>query len=232
MNTETDNPNRRRSNIARLPYEVREMINQAIFEGEEYKIISARVEHLLGKWHGVYPSNLSSWFKTGYRDWLREKNRLQDTIAQSDAALAQLCRLKKETGAALPDLLTAFLASILQKTLQNFDPAALNSLLAEKPAEVFRLIACLNHHIAATSQDKKAEVARVRCQVEMAEKARAARQEPVPAHNQWEAALVDKAFGTPFEQLMHSLDKHKPAADAIPEKGRSASHNSQPQQPA
>jgi len=189
-------------------------------EGEEYQVIIARVQHLVGNHHGVYPSNLSSWFRTGYRDWLRQKTHLEDTLAQNDAALSQLCRLKNETGADLPDLIETFLASLLQKTLRDFDPASLNTLLAEKPAEIFRLIACLNSHIAAKSRHKTAEVARVRCQVDVAEKAQSTHHEPVPVHNLWEAALVQKAFGTPFEQITHAFDKYKPASEKEPKKRR------------
>jgi hypothetical protein len=201
---EPDNPNRHRSNIARLPPEIREIINQALREGEEYRVIIARVQHLVGNYHGVYPSNLSSWFRTGYRDWLREKTHLENTIAQNDAALTRLCRLKSETGADLSDLLETFLASTLQRSLKEFDPASLDALLAEKPAEIFRLIACLNGLIAAKSKHKTAEVARVRCQVEVAEKAQSAKEQPVPVRNLWEAAMLRKSYGTPFEQVMRA----------------------------
>jgi len=221
----TDNPNRPRNNIARLPHEIHEIINQALREGEDYHIIIARVEHLVGKDHGVYPSNLSSWLRTGYREWLRQKTHLEDTIAQNDAALTQLARIKKETGADLSDLLESFLASLLQKTLRDFDPAALNALLADKPADVFRLIACLNSHIAARSKDKTAEVARARCQVQLAEKARFTREQPVPAHSLWESQLISKAYGTPFEQLMRA--HNIPIGDPKKKKPRPASKTAQ-----
>ncbi len=199
-----NNLNRPRNNIARLPREVREIVNQALREGEDYRIIIARVEHLVGKFHGVYRSNLSSWLRTGYREWLGQKTHLEDTIALNDAALTQLARLKKETGADLSDLLESFLLSLVQKTLRDFDPAALNALLADKPADVFRLIACLNNHIAARSKDKTAEVARARCQVQLAEKAQSTREQPVPAQKQWECEMLRKTMGTPSEQWLRA----------------------------
>jgi ABC-type transporter Mla subunit MlaD len=162
---------------------------------------------LTDKAHGVTPAKLSAWYKTGYADWLRQQQHLENTIAQSDAALTRLARLSQETGADLPDLLAAFLASLLQKTLQDFDPARLNQLLAEKPAEIFRLISCLNGHIAVRSQHNHAEIARLRCQVQVAEKAQSTKKEPVPANNLFEAELFRKACGSPLEQLKQGLER-------------------------
>jgi hypothetical protein len=200
-------PNRARSDIARLPHAVREMLNHALREGMDYREIIVRVETLAGKFHGVTPAKLSAWFRSGYADWLRQKTHLEDTVAQSEAVLAQLCRLKKETGASLPDLMETLLVSFLQKILNDLDPASLKTLLAEKPAEIFRLMACLNAHITACSRHSQAEVARVRCQVELAEKAQAAIKEPVPAKNLWEAEMIRRAFGSPYNQLMRDIIK-------------------------
>jgi hypothetical protein len=203
-----------RSDIARLPHAVREMLNHALRDGEDYRIIIARVENLTDKFHGVTPCKLSVWFRTGYQDWLREKQHLENTIAQSDAALTRLARLSKETGADLPDLLQSFLASLLQKTLQDFDPARLNELLAEKPAEIFRLISCLNSHIAVRSRHNLAEIARVRCQVQVAEKAQSAKKEPVPAKNLYEAEMFRQACGSPLQQFKKGLEQRVAEAES------------------
>jgi hypothetical protein len=196
------NPNRPRSNVARLSREIREFVNVALREGMDYREIVLRLESLAGKDHDITPSILSRWFKTGYQEWLRRTTRLEDTIAQSDAALTRLARLRKETGADLPDLLGAFLAGLMQKTLEDFDPAALKDLLAEKPAEIFRLIACLNDHIAVRSRQQQADIARVRCQIQVAEKDKAATKAPVPAINLYDAEILRQAYGSPLEKLM------------------------------
>jgi len=196
------NPNRPRSNVARLSREIREFVNVALRDGMDYREIVIRLEGLAGHDHGVTPSILSRWFKTGYQEWLRQTTRLEDTIAQSEAALTRLARIKTKTGADFPDLLTAFLAGLMQKTLEDFDPAALRALLAEKPAEIFRLIACLNAHIAVRSRQQQADIARVRCQIEVAEKGKANQKKPVPATDLYQAEIIRQAYGTPLEQLI------------------------------
>ena len=152
------------------------MVNQALREGMIYEEIITRIGILAGQDHGVNQSNLSRWYKTGYQDWLREKNRLENTIAQSDAVLTRLARLKAETGADLPDLTAAFLASLLQSSLQDFQPDTFKAWLAQNPEQLFRLLTSLNAHIAVRSQHTLAEIARVRCHIEVAQKAEAVAQ--------------------------------------------------------
>ena len=202
------------------------MLNAGLREGEDYRIIIARVMNLVGKTPCITSSMLSRWFKTGYLDWLREKKHLENTIAQSDAALTRLASLSRETGADLPDLLATFLASLLQKTLQDFDPERLNALLAEKPAEIFRLISCLNSHIAVRSQHNQAQVARVRCHIQVAEKAQACREIPVPAKNLFEAEMMRQVIPSPWERLKSRLEQ-KISAQERRKKRRPASKTGQ-----
>ena len=199
------NPNRPRSNVARLSCQVREMVNFALREGMDYREIIIRIGTLAGQDHGVTPSILSRWYKTGYKEWLRKTTHLEDTIAQSDAALTRLARLKSETGADLSDLIETFLASLLQNTLQDFDPAALKALMTEKPAEIFRLIGCLNANITARSSQLRAEIARVRTHIQVAEKEKTIKVEPVPAKKLYDDELIRLAFDKPALQQLREL---------------------------
>ena len=61
----------------------------------DYREIINRIGTLAGKDHGVTPSILSRWYKTGYKECLQKTTHLEDTIAQSDAALTRLARLKR-----------------------------------------------------------------------------------------------------------------------------------------
>jgi hypothetical protein len=222
--------NRPRSNIALLPHGVREMVNQALREGMIYEEIICRVGILVGQDHGVNRSNLSRWYKTDYQDWLREKNRLEYTIAQGDAVLARLARLKAETGADLPDLTAALLASLLQSTLQDFQPDTFKAWLAQNPQDLFRLLTSLNAHIAVRSQHTLAEIARVRCHIEVAEKAetaaQAAAEAEVPAQRLYDSEMFRNSTGTPLEQLMANL---KARASAQKPKKRRHTSAKQPQ---
>lgn len=209
------------------------MLNTALREGEPYALISARVAQLVGLAHPhLTPAMFSRWLRTGYRDWLLQKTHLEATLAQTDATLARLGRFRQETGASPLELADTLLASLLQTILQEFDPASLKTLLAEKPAEFFRLVACFNAHLTARARDKNAEVARARCQVEMAEKALTTRQTPDPANEVWEKQMVAKAFGGPVEQVARAFQIPHPSPDPASRLREIArKHHSTPDEP-
>jgi hypothetical protein len=215
---------RSRSTIARLTHQTREFLNQALREGEPYEFIAARLNVLLLPHEPrPTPNMLSRWYRTGYRDWLAQQTLLESAVAQSTAAVTELARLRHETGDTLSDLTETLLAHILQKALQDFDPAAINTLLAEKPAEFFRLISCANAHLTARSHAKTTEVAAARCQVDIATKAQAARQPLESSTLNWERQMVDKTFGGPYtklKRLLESENEDKPSAAAPPTRHR------------
>jgi len=204
-----ENPNRPRSDIARLPVGVREMINHSLREGVSYRQIIARITALTSKFHNITPDKLSAWYYSGYADWLRQKTQLENTLQQGTAIMERMLRIKAETGASLPDLLQSLLGSLVQKILQDFDPAALSALLADKPAEFFSLVACLNNHIAACSRHQHAEIARVRCQIDLAQTAQQTSAKPaVLSEELFQAERMSRlcaAMGNPADQLTARL---------------------------
>src|SRR4051812_34369659 len=109
MNTETNNitvpnelsaPRRARPHpackIARLPSEVREMINQSIADNIANTDIIARLE-AMGH-HNITTKNLSRWAYSGYLIWLRHRERLDVIRIQSDAN----CELLREVESSDP----------------------------------------------------------------------------------------------------------------------------------
>jgi hypothetical protein len=175
---------RPRSKIARLPHLVRQLLNHSLQEGLDNVEICVRL-HTLGHKH-IIPRNISTWARTGYREWLREQSQLQVSLAQTNAALAQLGRPGQPGAPDLPRLVDTFMATLLQQVFQDFDPASLKSLLAEKPAEFFRLLQSLNGHLSARAADKRAELDRARCQVEVSEKTQAVRNVPASVRTMWD----------------------------------------------
>ena len=63
--------NRRTGKVARLPKEIREIVNQLIEDGCTYLYIIKRLEELGHP--GFFNSNISRWRTGGYQTWLREK---------------------------------------------------------------------------------------------------------------------------------------------------------------
>ena len=147
--------------------------------------------------------NITAWARPGYRQWLREKTQLETSLAQTNATLAQLGQSGQPGTPDLPRLIDTFMATLLQQVFHDFDPASLKSLLAEKPAEIFRLLQSLNSHLSARAADKRAELDRARCQVEVAEKTQAGRDTPPSIRSLWDlqrrvqGSEVDKTLSPP-----------------------------------
>src|SRR5437588_71865 len=75
----------RNGKIARLPAEIRDYINQVIYEGELYSDIIAGLKGL--GYPGIRPQNLSEWRKGGFQDWLRERREVEDLKLDREALL-------------------------------------------------------------------------------------------------------------------------------------------------
>src|SRR4051812_27404676 len=64
-----------KSKITNLTPDVRNFVNQSLYDNVSYRDI---IEQLAAKGHpGFTPCNLSRWVKTGYKDWLLQKERVQ-----------------------------------------------------------------------------------------------------------------------------------------------------------
>src|SRR3954447_7395107 len=66
---------RRNGKIARLPAEVREVVNEMIRDGAEYGVIVEELQRLGHE--DIRTRNVSRWFQGGYQDWLREQAHLE-----------------------------------------------------------------------------------------------------------------------------------------------------------
>src|SRR3954452_15688026 len=63
--------NRRTGKVARLPKDIREIVNRLIEDGCTYLYIIKRLEELGHP--GFFNCNISRWRTGGYQTWLREK---------------------------------------------------------------------------------------------------------------------------------------------------------------
>src|SRR5882762_2000577 len=66
----------RNGKIARLPGEIRELVNQMIFDADFYRDIIIRLNEL--GYPGIRLQNLSEWRKGGFQDWLRSRRDVED----------------------------------------------------------------------------------------------------------------------------------------------------------
>src|SRR5258706_14452240 len=65
----------RNGKIARLPADIRDLVNEMMHDNRLYRQIVARLAEL--GYSGIRPQNLSEWRKGGYQDWLRLRQELE-----------------------------------------------------------------------------------------------------------------------------------------------------------
>src|SRR5215212_1896819 len=69
----------RKGKIARLPFEIREQVNELLRGGRTYSQLVAELETL--GCPGVTARNISNWKHGGYVDWLREQQETEARLA-------------------------------------------------------------------------------------------------------------------------------------------------------
>lgn len=125
------------SKISNLPAEIRNQINQSIFDGVLYADI-LRALVAAGHPH-INRNNLTRWYRSGYQDWLAEYQRTQDSRTRTEAALGTLRRLQLAGKGDLADANDLLLANQLHEILRDFDASTVKDQIAEKPENFFRL---------------------------------------------------------------------------------------------
>src|ERR1700722_1887040 len=74
--------------VARLPLEIRNMVNQALRDGRRYSEIIGLLA--AQGFPGFKSQNLSNWFVGGFREWLAVQERFEAKRPLSDKAQAML----------------------------------------------------------------------------------------------------------------------------------------------
>ncbi|MDX1951497.1 MAG: hypothetical protein SFY81_04895 [Verrucomicrobiota bacterium] len=135
-------PNRRTGKIARLPKVIRDQVNVMIRDGVKYPAIIAFLE---AEGHpGILEQNLTNWVQTsdsnessGYLDWQREQERLEDMKAKRELALEIV---QQNEGSRLHEATLHLAASQLYEVLVDFDLVNLKALLADKPENYAQVV--------------------------------------------------------------------------------------------
>src|SRR6185503_14024333 len=76
----------RNGKIARLPFAIRQAVNEMLLDGLNYRQIVSQLAHL--GYPGMRPQNLSEWRKGGYQDWLERQEELENLDQDRQAAIA------------------------------------------------------------------------------------------------------------------------------------------------
>lgn len=132
-----DNNYRRNGNVARLPKEVRDRINEMIQDGVPYRVI---VEKLGEEGKEVSISGLSRWKDGGYQDWVVE----QAFIARTRARQETPGELVRGTDATEVNQAALQLGTLhIFDALRDLGPGSLNKKLGGDCAAFARLINAL-----------------------------------------------------------------------------------------
>jgi len=129
---------RRTGNVARLPKEIRDQINQMILDGVPYRQI---IENLGEPGKDLDEGHLTTWRKGGFEDWLLELERKEALGATREAALDLI---NQKAGPAVQDAGRTIAGAQLYELLLSFDPRAFAAALHEKPELYLRLINALS----------------------------------------------------------------------------------------
>jgi len=141
-NPQPQNPNdgseqetrRSRSKISRLPSEVRERINQLLYEGLTY----ARVLEELGDaGKNLIEMDLSRWMHGPHNEWLERRDWLDHIETSYDAAKDIV---KNNKAASIHEANLHLVATQMCRSMLGCDPARLPELVKEDPNKFLNVI--------------------------------------------------------------------------------------------
>src|SRR5205823_866335 len=145
------------SDIARLPKPTRDIINLMLEDGLPYKVV---IDELAESGRGITPQSLTKWLQSGYKDYLKNRENIEEARTQAEFA----ADLVRDLGDI--DVSTIHRACLMLTSLQIFNAIdqygdeALRKMLHVKPASYINILNGLcntvqptidleNHRIAA-----------------------------------------------------------------------------------
>lgn len=146
--------------IARLPANVREMINQDLADNVSYPDIISRLE-AMGH-HGINPQNVSNWAHSGYNMWQRHRERLDLMRLQSEANCELLRQLENGDPKACNRLNNLYMSAQLAQLMQDFDSDYLRNQLADDPINFFRLARSISAQTRNAYREQKLQLEIIR----------------------------------------------------------------------
>lgn len=147
LSSMTQNPIRLRrpykSKITSLPPDVRNYVNQAIYDNVPYADIIKELSRR-GR-QGFNRSNLSRWVKTGgYKEWLLEKERTEALMRKIGDPSNWIKELESLGLNGCKQLNSLMLSVQLAQAMRDFNPHALTRRLNTEPELFFKLGRIIN----------------------------------------------------------------------------------------
>lgn len=130
--------NRRTGKIARLPKDVRDVVNLMLRDGAQYLKVQQQLEKMGHK--GITEVNITAWYQGGYQDWLGEQERLEEMKAKREFAFDTV---KANEGTKVTEAATIIAAQQLYEVLVDFDVATLKQKLDGDPENYAAIVNAL-----------------------------------------------------------------------------------------
>ena len=154
-------PRRPTGKVARLPLEIRNLVNFALRDGRPYtEIIALLAAH---GFTGVTAGNLSTWAKGGYAKWLDAQERFESARALSPQAVALLGQLQPEGRSEVADLNESLLAFHFNALLDSVDASGVR----QDPQQFVSLARALTGYMAARAQRQRVELERLKYELDL-----------------------------------------------------------------
>jgi hypothetical protein len=125
---------RRFSKIARLPRDVRELLNVMLRDGAPY---SAIAQKLAERGHTINVNNISRWHSTGYEDWLHDQSCLEEMRLRLDFASDVV---NQQNGDLIDAAGLRIAVTRMYSLLTTFEPSLLRDQIANQPAAYTRIL--------------------------------------------------------------------------------------------
>lgn len=142
-----------RSKIARLPFKIREEVNELLLDGVEGNAILYYLNNLPGIPHDFSHQNLSGWRKSGYAAWLQDRKQIEAIKARGELAL----RLAESGGADVASGAAAILGGQILDAICDIDRLDLDD--DDGRNKFLACVSSVTRLQQSTSQERRAKVA-------------------------------------------------------------------------
>src|SRR5437667_2015204 len=125
-----DSPTRHRGKVGRLPKALRDKLNVMLLDGVPYadiiKALGPQAEH-------ITEHNITTWVAAGYKQWLDEQLRLEETRIKQEVAMDLAC---PDGGSRIHEATLQLAATRLSEMVRKLDYTDFRELLRDDPAKL------------------------------------------------------------------------------------------------
>jgi len=130
-------PTRHRGKVGRLPKALRDRLNVMLLDAVPYaeiiKALGAPAEH-------ITEHNITTWAGGGYKEWLDEQFRLEETRVKQEVAMDLAC---PEGGSKIHEATLQLAATKLSEMVRNLDCSDFKQMLRDDPAKLTPFLSAL-----------------------------------------------------------------------------------------